>query len=131
MGVECAWIIKKVRSIDVSKDIEFQKQFTYFYRVRRNEDSDVKKVDFLIWGSCHSPPFPILRRRTPLILPKQPAEIKRVIISNDPGDFIHGIVRGFQQHLGVCDTDGCDKLHGGSSCVSFEVPDKPADTHSF
>lgn len=57
MGVECAWIIKKVRSIDVSKDIEFQKQFTYFYRVRRNEDSDVKKVDFLIWGSCHSPPL--------------------------------------------------------------------------
>ena len=83
------------------------------------------------YGGLSLPPFPILRGRTPLILPKQPTEIKRVIISNDPRDFIHGIVRGFQQHLGVCDADGCDKLHGGSPGVSFEVSDKPADTHSF
>lgn len=105
------------------------------YKIRFPGGDYTSAVDVLLDTFCKAlallPPFSILRRRTAILLMKNPAEIKRVIIPNDPGDFIHGIIRGFQQHLGVCDADRCDKLHGSSPGVSFEISDKPADTHSF
>ena len=74
-------------------------------------------------------PFPVLRRRTPLLPAEHPAEIQRIFISNNPGDFIHRVICCFQQHLCICDADGCDKLHRGCAGEFFEIPDKPTDTH--
>ena len=64
------------------------------------------------------------------MLMKQPAEIQRVIISDDMSDFGYRIGGSFQQHLRVGDTDGNNILHGRHSGILLEVPYKPADAHA-
>ena len=44
LGLECyAEIMMRVRKTDVSKDVDFQRMFNGFYKVRRNEE----------WRKCY------------------------------------------------------------------------------
>ena len=61
---------------------------------------------------------------------EKPTEIQLVIISDDFRDFIDGIGCCFKYHLSIVDSDSNDELHWCGTGVFFEIPDKPADTHS-
>jgi len=43
-------ILKKVSSVDIANDENFQKEFTYFYRVRRNDDW--RKSFYALFSEC-------------------------------------------------------------------------------
>ena len=64
------------------------------------------------------------------MLMEQPAEIQRILISNDPCNLIDGVSGCLKQHLSIGNAYGCNKLHGCLAGVLFEIADKPAHAHS-
>ena len=74
--------------------------------------------------------FAVVRRREALLLAEKAAEVQRIIISHDGGNFINIIVRGFQQAGCVVDANGQQVLHGRLFKDLLEIPQEPADTHA-
>ena len=73
--------------------------------------------------------FAKVRRGHSILFLEEPAEIERVIIADNTGNFRNIIIGRFQQCLCVRDTQRKNILCGSGICIFFKVANEPADAH--
>lgn len=68
--------------------------------------------------------FPELGRGTSILFPEQAAEIQRIIIADQLGNFRHIVVGCFQKYSGIHHPERENKLRWCGTGVRFKITDK-------